>query len=209
MIAPTGGRTALVGVMVELYLRDRLIRGLVSTQGLRALDLFNRTDRALQVREAQAASFHCAATPRFLGSVRVDKAQVLLVAPHDAEHLLWARLRAGWVPKSKVQAEAGVGPLIVRGTFHVGRSIPLAMASVFLGSEQRLFLPVTDATISSEYHRNWSVQLAAVFIPRRLIEYVTLPELGQLAGEADDVDDVSGCADSDCARPELISGGVR
>ena len=163
-----------MSIPVELYLRNRVLRGQITTGSERALDLFNRCEPSVVLHEASAASFHFSSRARYLGVVRVPRARILLVAPYESLDQL-PSLRGLWVPKRKVEAEVGVGPLIVRGTFHLADSGEASPAAFLFGSEERPFLPVTDAVVSSEYHRTWSVALPSVFVSRQAIEFVTEP----------------------------------
>jgi hypothetical protein len=163
-----------MSIAIELYLRNRVLRGEITTGGERALDLFNRREPSVVLHEAYSASFHYASRARRLGVVRVPRAQILLVAPHESIEQLTS-LRGLWVPKRKVEAEVGVGPLIVRGTLHLADAGEVSPAAFLSGAEDRPFLPVTDATVSSEYHRAWSVALPSVFVARQAIEFVTEP----------------------------------
>jgi hypothetical protein len=164
-----------MAVRVDLYLRNRVVRGDLITEGARTLDHFNRRDPALTLENAQVASFHVATQPRPVGVVRVEKAQVLLVAPDDAHEQLV--LRGAWQPRKRVLAEAGVGPLAVRGIFHLGQSGRQAtLAHVLFGEDDRLFVPITDALVTCEYHTDWTVHLPTVFAMRRAIEFLTADE---------------------------------
>jgi hypothetical protein len=163
-----------MSIPVELYLRNRVLRGEIATGGERALDLFNRGEPSVLLHDAYAASFHFSARARQLGVVRVPRAHILLVAPYESLDQLLS-LRGLWVPKRKVEAEVGVGPLIVRGTFHLADASESSPAAFLSGSEDRPFLPVTDAVVSSEYHRTWSVATPSVFVSRQAIEFVTEP----------------------------------
>lgn len=162
-------------VRVDLYLRNRVVRGDLVTAGARTLDHFNRRDPALTLENAQVASFHIAAQPRLVGTVRVEKAQVLLVAPDDVHEQLV--LRGAWQPRKRVLAEAGVGPLAVRGIFHLGQSGRQAnLAHLLFGEDDCLFVPITDATVTCEYHADWTAHLPTVFAMRRAIEFLTSDE---------------------------------
>jgi len=161
-------------VRVELYLRNRVIRGELATDGVRTLDRFNRHDPAITLQDAQVASFHVAVRPRALGTVRVDKSQVLLVVPDDTDEQM--TLRGAWVPKKRVQAEAGVGPLDVRGTFHLGSSPKSSLEQLLFGDEERIYIPVTNALVTCEYHQGWSAALPTVFLMRRVVEFITSPQ---------------------------------
>lgn len=157
-------------VPVELYLRDRVLRGDVRVEG-RTLDTVNRPGRTIELRGAQSTSFHTAAPPRRLGHIRVEKAHVLLIRPDDAG--LARTLHGAWKPTRRVLAEAGLGPLAVRGIFHLNPALRADLAHLLSSGEERLFLPVTQATVTAEYHPGWSVEFATVFLLRTAIEFVS------------------------------------
>ena len=108
---------------VELYLRDQVIRGELRTDpGKRAVDVLNESPSGvIALAEASTTSVHVKASRTRLGSVRVQRAQVLLVIPYDASPLGPRQLRTAFVEKQPRQVAVGVGPFFVSGTTHVGR----------------------------------------------------------------------------------------
>ena len=77
------GREAIVATTVELYLRDQVIRGELRTDaGKRAVDALNEsTSGVIVLGEARSTSIHVKGPPTRLGTVRIQRAQVLVVIP--------------------------------------------------------------------------------------------------------------------------------
>lgn len=160
-------------VLVEVYLRDHIIRGEVSPEGRRTLDIFNARGPAVALTGAQAASFHTAESPRRVGNALLDKRHILLVAPNDGGTFVPAGPRCAWTQKLRVHGEAVIGPLVVKGTFHLWGSGGEDPSAFFAAQgDDEAFLVATDATIGAGHLPGWSVRYPTVFIPRRAIGYL-------------------------------------
>jgi hypothetical protein len=164
-----------VDVIIDVYLPNRIVRGLVSSPFTRALDIFNNFGSVVTLRNAGAASLHESTKPLKLGQVRVEKDRILVAVPHEPTRD--GDRSISWVPKRRERGIAGVGPLIVQGIFHLDEESEGSPLNVALGTENRPFVPVTEATISSEYHPDWSADLPVAFLRRRAIEYLSVPEI--------------------------------
>jgi hypothetical protein len=161
--------------VVDFYLRDQVIRGdLTASQG-RPLDLLNnRLDTFVILDSALLMSLHVGAEPVKLGPTRLHKDQLLLVVPHDQTNSTASPNRSGWVEKKSVRAVAGIGPLIVTGNFHIGQWEAVSLEKLGRETDGRIFLPVTQAKITSLYHPAWAVEAGAAFVSRSALGYISL-----------------------------------
>ena len=169
-----------MGVTLELYLRDQVIRGELSAGQGRPLDVLNTAGEGYVILDnALAGSLHVDALPIRLGTVRVHREQILLVVPHDSSSRMAPLLRAGWVEKKRVRVMVGLGPLMTSGVFHVGswEGDQFSVEHLARGQDGRIFLPATEATVRSVYDPSWSVECPSVFIPRPAISYLALLEV--------------------------------
>jgi hypothetical protein len=158
---------------VDLYLADRIVRGILSSPYTRVLDMFNNLGSVVMVREAGSMSLHQTTQPLRLGTTRIEKERILLVAPRAEPDR--AEKPEAWVPKKRSHAIAGVGPLVVLGDFYLDGDVDTSSISLLVGTDARPFIPVTSATVSTEYHPDWHVELPIVFLRRRAVDFVALP----------------------------------
>lgn len=167
-----------MGVTVEVYLRDQVIRGELPDGQGRPLDqLNNARENYIILGNALSGSLHVDAPPMKLGTVRVQRDQILLVVPHDAPSMVAPRLRSGWVEKRRARVIVGLGPLAVTGSLHMGQwegTTEVTVEQIARSSDARAFLPATQATVASQYDPNWSIESGSVFLARAAIGYVCL-----------------------------------
>jgi len=165
-----------MGIVVDFYLRHQVIRGELTADHGRLLDLLNNTmEKFVVLGSALSKSLHVAAEPIKLGPTRLHKDQLLLAVPHDGAQAAAAPIRGGWVEKRSARVTVGVGPLIVSGNMHFGQWEYVTLDRIARDIDGRAFLPVTYARITSLYHPAWVVEAKSVLVARAAMAYVSLP----------------------------------
>jgi hypothetical protein len=163
---------------VELFLRDQIIHGELVTTQPRPLDQINsKLETFLLIENARAASLHVSSPPVRLGTVRVEKEQILLVVPHDSGVTVPGPIRGGWVQKRQLQAMIGLGPLWVKCDLFVSSHDQVSLTTLGRARDGQLFLVASNASISSAYHPEWAMPASTVFLYRTAISYLALPTL--------------------------------
>lgn len=170
----SGGLTA-VATTLELYLRDRVIRGDVKEEfGQRPIDLLNGARGGILVlNDAWSASLHASAPPSHLTRVRVQRSQILIAVPQDPAPLPARQFRLGYVEKRPVRSAVGLGPFTVTGAVHIGLHEQSAVGSLEHDAGGRFFIPFTAAVLKSEYDPTWSLETELLFVNRAEITYTT------------------------------------
>jgi hypothetical protein len=169
-----------VAIGVALYLRDQIIGGDFTTDEERALDRFNdRRDDDVIVHRGTSRRLHEPTEPRSLASARVRKRSVLLVVPHDAPpHDAPAprgpRRSERWEEKRQVAVELAAGPFLIGGTLHVSPHDPITLGELGYGPDSRIFVPLTEATVSLLDQSDWTLRCPTVFVQRPAIDYLCL-----------------------------------
>lgn len=164
-----------MSVIVDFYLRDQIIRGELSANQARPLDLLNnRLENVVILANALSKSLHVAAEPFRLGQTRLHKEQLLLAVPRDEPQPVAAPIRGGWVEKRAARVMVGLGPLIVTGNLHFGQWESVTLDAIGRNADGRAFLPATEARISSLYFPEWAVEAPSVFLARAAMGYISL-----------------------------------
>jgi hypothetical protein len=163
---------------VELYLRDRVVCGLLSTYEGRTLDLFNdpRVD-CINVYESQTESLHLSAEPRESGTLSIQKKKILLIVPYDVPPTLQAKLRGWWVPKRPVRVEVGIGPFSLEGLLHYWQNDAISLHEIACGPSSRSYIPITEVMLESVYRQEWTAQRETVFALRSAIDTIGTVEV--------------------------------
>lgn len=167
-----------MGLIVDFYLRDQVIRGEWAAAEGRPLDLLNnRLDKDILLEHGLAKSLHVGAEPIRLGATRLYKDQLLLAVPHDENRpSLSPLMRAGWVEKRHARVTIGIGPLIVTGDMHLGQWEQASVEKLGRDIDGRPYIPVTAARVTSLYHPAWAVEARTVFVARAGMGYLSLLE---------------------------------
>lgn len=174
-----------MGVTVDCYLRDQIIRGELAGGRDRPLDQLNTSiEGFIILHNACLQNLRASVEPVQLGTTRVQKSQLLLVVPHDTQAVA-PQLRPGWVRKARVRVVAGIGPLTVRGTFHVPPAEHVSLEKIIRDSDGRAFLPMTRASITSLQYPDWSIEVPSAFLPRQEVCYISIEEISDEAENSD------------------------
>ncbi|MCC7105127.1 MAG: hypothetical protein IT307_08295 [Chloroflexi bacterium] len=164
--------------IVDCYLREQIVRGELSDEKSRPLDVLNNALESYVILTNCSLWGHRSGTePILLGMTRVQKSQILIVVPHDQQLAVPSALRHGWVRKQQVRVSAGVGPLIIAGYFHIPTSETLSLARLLRDGDGRQFLPITDATITKLDSPAWQLQFDSVFVMRHALGFFSVEEV--------------------------------
>lgn len=165
-----------MSVIVDFYLRDQIIRGELSADSVRPLDLLNnRLENVVILVNALSKSLHVAAEPLRLGPTRLHKEQLLLAVPRDEPPPVAAPIRGGWVEKRATRVMVGLGPLVVTGNLHFGQWESVTLDTIGRNADGRAFVPATEARITSLYYPDRVVAAPSVFLARAAMGYISLP----------------------------------
>ena len=164
-----------MGIVVDFYLRDQIIRGELSASQGRPLDLLNnRLENFVVLSSALSKSLHVASEPTRLGQTRLHKEHLLMAVPHDEGQGIASPIRGGWVEKREAQVMVGLGPLIVTGNLHFGQWESITVEAIGRNADGRAFLPATGVRVTSLYHPSWAVEAPSVFLSRAAMGYISL-----------------------------------
>lgn len=198
---------------VGLYLPHQVISGdLAIETGQRLVDVLNGAEESLLVlANGVSRSLHTEAPPVALGTVRVQRAQVLLVIPAEARPLGLRHMRAGYVEKRPLRARVALGPLLLTATLHFGPREPASFEGFLYDAGARFFIPATEANVSSQY-RSETLEAPLVFVNRAAVDYGSLLE----EAEEPSADDADAAATEDLwfrlaerrGRPALPNAGA-
>ena len=166
-----------MATILELYLRDLAIRGeLRNESNRRAVDLLNEpSSGVIALSDAWFRSVHVQAPPSKIGAVRVIRAHVLFVIPHDTAPPGPRRLRSGYVEKRPRPAAVGVGPFFVTGTIHVGPYDPPSIEATAHETGELPFVPITRARVTSQYHAGWALEAGVLLLNRAAMSFTGSP----------------------------------
>jgi hypothetical protein len=166
-------REEAVPITLELYLHHQVIRGdFQSELDKRPIDLLNAAvNSVITLSDAWSASLYAEAPPIRLGTVRVQRAQILLVIPQNPPPLPRRLFRVGFIEKRQVHAALGVGPFVLTGTAHVGAHELASIRGLENDTSGRLFIPVTQAAVRSQHALAWSLEAELLFLNRAAISY--------------------------------------
>ena len=165
-----------MAITLELYLEHQIIRGSFGRykddSNFRPIDLLNYvTGEIIELTDAWSASLHVEAPPAWLDTVRVKRSQILLVVAQDTTPLPPRQLRITFVEKRPFRAVLGLGPFSVSGTLHLNPQEQESLAALEHDSSGRFFVPVTDATVRSQYHKRWQIAAQVMFVNHGAIGY--------------------------------------
>lgn len=166
-------RECTVAISLEMYLDHQIIRGdLRSDEGQRPIDLLNGVNGGIiQLSKAWSASLHAEAPPVWLDTVRIRRHQILLMIPRTTVILPPRIVRLGYVEKRPLQIRAALGPYVVQGAFHVTNHEHVPLTCLEMDVTGRFFVPLTDASLTSQYSTRWKVDADAVFVNRAAVSY--------------------------------------
>jgi hypothetical protein len=171
-----------MGVVVDCYLREQIVRGEISDEKTRPLDVLNNPlESYVILTNCSLRSHRSGGEPISLGITRVQKSQVLIVVPHDQQLAVPPALRHGWVRKQQVRMTAGVGQLIISGYFHSRTGETFSLARLLREGDNRVFLPITDATITTLDASDWQLQFDSVFVMRHALGFFAMEEVNSPA----------------------------
>ncbi|MCC7367748.1 MAG: hypothetical protein IT306_04965 [Chloroflexi bacterium] len=156
---------------LEFYMVHQVIRGkLRDDSGHRTIDVLNAaTSQVVTLTDALSASLHVQAPPTRIQQVRVRRTQVMLIVPQSVEPLPPRQFRVGFVEKKPMAVGVGIGPFIVTGTIHISPTEPQPLAALEHDPSGRFFIPITKATMTSQYNPNWSLSADLIFMNRAAI----------------------------------------
>jgi hypothetical protein len=156
-----------------MYLEHQIIRGdLRAEEGQRPIDLLNGVNGGvIQLSNAWSASLHVEAPPTWLDTVRIRRNQVLLMIPRTSVLLAPRIVRLGYVEKRPLRVSAAIGPYVVQGMFHVTNHEHVPLTSLEQDVTGRFFVPLTEATLTSQHSARWKVEADAMFVNRAAVTY--------------------------------------
>jgi len=165
-----------MAITLEVYLCDHVIRGELRSEGeRRAVDILNESALGiLTLSDAWIGNSHVHAAPIKVEQIRIQRPSILFVVPHDTAPRGPRQLRSAFVEKRPLRTVLGLGPFTVAGTIHVGQYETVAdnLAQAGIG---RAFIPITRATVSSQYDASVSLEAGIVLVHRPALTYTATP----------------------------------
>ncbi len=154
--------------------------GYVYTRQFRFSDMMNDLDQEfVQLRDATFQRLYAARQEEVhAGFILLNRDQIILAMPRDISAFERPPDRAQMVvERERIRALMEAWPFTVEGTIH---RVPGAGLIDYIHDRQRLFLPVTDCTVTYNLNPDLSFQTPFLLVHRRRVEMlVEAPSLGR------------------------------
>ncbi|MFN8523420.1 MAG: hypothetical protein U0821_10000 [Chloroflexota bacterium] len=165
--------TAHAKTLVDVYLREQVLRGYVLGERGRVVDTLNAVADELLLQDAQAWSPSSDSAPLSIGDVVVAAEKILVVVPRQAPTSIPSAFRLGWEDGGPLNVKMGVGPFHLTGDLTEALDDPRALTSVRQSRQGDRYLSVGDATVFSVECTGWSTTATVAYVSRESVSFIT------------------------------------